>query len=106
MRIIAVKKIQEQLTKNLLFPIILDLLDNQPMWGYEIISAIRKTYGVNLGASTMYPTLNNLESRNFVTSEWNIDNRRPKKVYKLTHEGRAILHYSMRSLNQISKKTR
>ena len=59
--------------------------------------------GVNLGTSTMYPTLSNLESKDLVTSEWNMDNRRPKKVYKLTREGQDVLHYSIGSLSQICK---
>jgi DNA-binding PadR family transcriptional regulator len=101
---VTVKKIQEQLTKNLLFPIILDLLDNQPMCGYEIMSTIKKTYGVNLGVSIMYQTLNNLESRDLVTSKWNMANRRPKKVYELTREGQDVLHYFIGSLSQICKK--
>jgi DNA-binding PadR family transcriptional regulator len=99
----SVKKIQEQLTKNLLVPILLDLLDNKPMCGYEIMSAIKKTYGVKFGASTMYPALNNLESRDFVVSEWNIDKRRPKKIYKLTREGQNALNYSVGALSQICR---
>ncbi len=97
------KKIQEQLTKNLLPPIILDLLENHPMHGYELMLTIRKTYGVNLGASSMYPTLTNLENRNLVTSEWDMGNCHPKKVYKLTQEGQNELNYSKRSLIQICK---
>jgi DNA-binding PadR family transcriptional regulator len=73
------------------------------MCGYEIMSTVKKTYSVNLGASTMYPALSNLESKNLVTNEWNMDNSHPKKVYKLTQEGKNELHYSMCSLSQICK---
>jgi len=34
---VTTKKIQENLTKSLLSPIILDLLNGQPMCGYQII---------------------------------------------------------------------
>jgi DNA-binding PadR family transcriptional regulator len=67
------------------------------------MSIIRKTYGVHLGASTMYPTLNNLESKNLVTNEWKMGNSHPKKVYKLTQEGKNELQYSIFSLSQICK---
>ena len=100
---ISTKKIQEQLTKNLLFPIVLDLLNDRAMCGYELMSIIKKNYGVTLGASTMYPTLNHLESKKLITSEWNMDNLRPKKIYKLTHEGHDVLHYSIGSLSLICK---
>ena len=99
----SVKKIQEQLTKNLLVPIILDLLDGQPMCGYEMMLTIKKTYGVKFGASTMYPALSNLESKDLVTSEWNMDQHRPKKVYKLTREGQYALNYSVGALSQICR---
>jgi len=39
---VTTKKIQEKLTKNLLFPIILDMLNDKPMCGYEIIQAITR----------------------------------------------------------------
>ena len=99
----AQKEIQTKLTKNLLDLIILELLENRAVCGYEIMSIIRKTYGVHLGASTMYPTLNNLESKNLVTNEWKMGNSHPKKVYKLTQEGKNELQYSIFSLSQICK---
>ena len=99
----AQKEIQTKLTKNLLDLIILELLENRAACGYEIMSIIRKTYGVHLGASTMYPTLNSLESKNLVTNEWKMGNSHPKKVYKLTQEGKNELQYSIFSLSQICK---
>jgi DNA-binding PadR family transcriptional regulator len=101
---ISTKKIQEQLTKNLLFPIVLDLLDDHAICGYELMSIIKKTYGVTLGPSTIYPTLSHLESKKLITSEWNMDNLRPKKIYKLTHEGQDVLNYSAGALNQICRR--
>ena len=96
-------EIQAKLTKGLLDPIILQLLDEHPMYGYEIMKTIRKSYGVYLGASTLYPTLNTLEKKRLVKSEWNMHTERPRKVYRLTNDGQAILHYSVGSLNRICK---
>ena len=89
---VTTKKIQENLTKNLLSPIILDLLDDQPMCGYQIIKAIQETYGVKFGASTIYPLLKHLDEKNLVCNEWKIENRRPKKVFRLTQQGQNDLN--------------
>ena len=57
------KNIQTKLTKGLLDLIILQLLDNNPMHGYQIITTIRKNFGVYLGPSTIYPMLNTWKKR-------------------------------------------
>jgi DNA-binding PadR family transcriptional regulator len=87
----ATKKIQENLTKSLLLPIILDLLNGQPMCGYQIIKTIQETYGVKFGASTIYPLLNQLNEKDLVHNEWEIKSRRPKKVFRLTQQGQQEL---------------
>ena len=53
----AKKEITTQLTKNLLDMIILEFLNKKAMHGYEIITSIRKDYGINFGPSTIYPLL-------------------------------------------------
>jgi PadR family transcriptional regulator, regulatory protein PadR len=100
------KKIQENLTKSLLLPIILDLLNEQPMCGYQIIKAIQKTYGVKLGASTIYPLLNHLNEKNLVSNEWEIKSRRPKKVYRLSQKGQNDLNSARMSIDAICQNLR
>ena len=97
------KNIQTKLTKGLLDLIILQLLDNHPMHGYELIITIRKFYGVSFGASTIYPTLNTMEKKNFIKCNWNMNGDRPKKVYSLTGEGRSLLEYTTGSLKTICR---
>lgn len=84
---VTTKKIQQNLTKSLLLPIILDLLNGQPMCGYQIIKSIQETYGVKFGASTIYPLLKHLNEKDLVCNEWEIKSRRPKKVFRLTQQG-------------------
>jgi DNA-binding PadR family transcriptional regulator len=98
---VTTKKIQEKLTKNLLIPIILDMLNDKPMCGYEIIQAIRESYGVNFSASTIYPVLTHLDGKKLVSNEWKIESRHPKKVYKLTQQGQNELNFSISYLNLI-----
>ena len=57
------KEIQVKLTKGLLDMILLQFLNEQPMHGYQVISKIRKSFGVYFGPSTIYPLLNSLEKK-------------------------------------------
>jgi DNA-binding PadR family transcriptional regulator len=84
---VTTKKIHANLTKSLLSPIILDLLNGQPMCGYQIIKTIQEMYGVKFGASTIYPLLNNLDEKNLICHEWDIQSHRPKKMFRLTQQG-------------------
>ena len=97
------KDIQVKLTKGLLDLIILQLLNEQPMHGYEIITTIRKSFGVYFGASTIYPLLNTMEKKEYVKSEWNMDSERPRKVYRLTINGKTTLNFTVGSLSIICK---
>ena len=95
------KEIQTKLTKGLLDMIILQLLDQQPMHGYQIIAKIRKTFGVYFGPSTIYPMLNTLEKKGYLTSSWDDSSGRPRKVYRLTDDGQTVLNFTEDSLNQL-----
>jgi PadR family transcriptional regulator, regulatory protein PadR len=98
------KDTESKLTKSLLDFIVLQLLNTQPMHGYQLITRIRKTFGISFAPSTVYPLLNMLEKKGFVKSEWNMDTEKPRKVYHVTEEGIDILRFTENSLNLISKK--
>jgi len=98
------KEVQAKLMKGLLDLIILQFLNGQPMHGYQIITRIRKTFGVYFGPSTIYPLLGTLEKKRFVKSEWDMSTERPRKVYKLTTEGQNLLNFTEDSLNFICRK--
>ena len=97
------KEIQTKLTKGLLDMIILQFLDQEPMHGYQLITKIRKGFGVYFGPSTVYPSLAALEKKGYVKSTWNMDSERPRKVYALTNEGGTVLNFTEGSLNLICK---
>jgi PadR family transcriptional regulator, regulatory protein PadR len=97
------KEIQTKLTKGLLDMIILQYLDQEPMHGYQIITKIRKNFGVYFGPSTVYPLLNTLEKKGYIKSEWNMDTERPRKVYQLTGDGETVLNFTEGSLTLICK---
>jgi PadR family transcriptional regulator PadR len=98
------KEVQVKLMKGLLDLIILQFLNTEPMHGYQIITKIRKSFGVYFGPSTIYPLLGTLEEKGYVSSEWNMTSERPRKVYKLTSEGQGMLNFTEDSLNLICRK--
>jgi PadR family transcriptional regulator PadR len=98
------KEVSAKLTKGLLDLIILQLINTQPMHGYQIITKIRKNFGVYFGPSTVYPLLNMLEKKGFVKSEWNMNSDRPRKIYSLTSNGQSMLNFTEDSLSLICKK--
>lgn len=97
------KEIQTKLTKGLLDMIILQFLDVAPMHGYEIITRIRKCFGVYFGPSTVYPLLGQLEKKGYVRSSWCMDGERPRKVYELTGDGEGVLSFTEGSLGLICR---
>ncbi len=98
------KETETKLMKGLLDYIVLQLLSTQPMHGYQITTQIRKSFGVYFGPSTVYPLLGTLEKKGCITSKWNIDSKRPRKVYKLAKEGQNLLVLTEDSLNKICKR--
>jgi DNA-binding PadR family transcriptional regulator len=97
------KETQTKLTKGLLDMIVLEYLDEESMHGYQIISKIRKGFGVCLGPSTIYPLLGLLEKKGYVASAWNMSTVKPRKMYKLTNEGKNVLNFTENSLKLIVK---
>lgn len=68
---------------------LLGLLRERPMYGYEMIKALEEKSGgfYTPSPGSIYPTLQMLEERGFVTSE----EVEGKKVYQITDTGRALL---------------
>jgi PadR family transcriptional regulator PadR len=98
------RDIQNKLMKGLLDLVILQFLNSKPMHGYQIISSIRKNFGVYFGPSTIYPLLNGLEEKGYIKSQWDLSNERPRKVYELTTDGQSLLNFTENSLNHICRK--
>jgi len=57
------KEASTKLMKGLLDLIILQFLSSEPMHGYQVITKIRKNFGVYFGPSTIYPLMATLERK-------------------------------------------
>jgi PadR family transcriptional regulator PadR len=97
------KEIQTKLTKNLLDMIVLQILDHQPMHGYQIITKTRQAFGVYFGPSTVYPLLATLEKKGYLSSTWDMAAEKPRKVFTITDVGKNILKFIEHSLGTICK---
>ena len=74
--------------------LILKLLDNQDMYGYQIIEELarRSDNTFQLKAGTLYPLLLGLEKKGLLESyEENADSARIRKYYRLTNKGKKHL---------------
>lgn len=73
---------------------VLKLLERGEMYGYELVEALAKrTDGVlDMGQSTLYPLLYNLEAKGLIESVWReSDAGRERKYYRLTGDGKKRL---------------
>jgi len=61
------------------------------MWGYMIKKEAQTRFGVKLRHGALYPRLNELESKSFVTSQTQQQGGRRRKVYSLTNKGHQYL---------------
>jgi len=72
-------------------PIILAILANGEIYGYQIIqSVIEISWGtLEWSEGMLYPVLHRLEKENFIQSKWKIsENGRRRKYYSLTESGK------------------
>src|SRR3954468_20975172 len=59
-------------------------------YGYTLRKALSDA-GVEIDEGALYPMLRRLESQGLLTSEWREEDKRNKRFYRLSPEGRAVL---------------
>ena len=59
-------------------------------YGYSLRQALQEV-GLAIEESTLYPLLRRLESQGLLVSEWREEDRRKKRFYKLSEQGRRVL---------------
>ena len=104
MKAINQKEAQAKIAKGLLDMIVLQYLQKEGMHGYQLITNIRKGFGIYFGPSTIYPLLGQLEKKGYVQSSWNMASERPRKVYTLTELGKSLLSLTEESLIVICQR--
>lgn len=60
-----------------------------PQYGYALLETLNDS-GVSVDGNTLYPLLRRLEKQGLLTSEWNTDESRPRKFYRVSPEGSRV----------------
>lgn len=73
--------------------LLLKLLEEKDMYGYEMIDALRKKSSnvFELKAGTLYPLLHGLEEKGLLTSYEQEYAGKTRKYYSITKDGKSIL---------------
>ena len=59
-------------------------------YGYTLRKALAEQ-GMEIDEGTLYPLLRRLESQGLLASEWREEDKRNKRFYRLSHDGKTIL---------------
>src|SRR5918997_370578 len=81
-----------ELRRRAILPLlVLHLMDQGPTYGNQLMERIgAMTAGVlSVNPNTMYPLLRQLQERGLIHGEWEHPERRTRRYYSLTDEGRA-----------------
>lgn len=62
----------------------------RPDYGYALLQRLTDK-GFPVDANTLYPLLRRLEDQGLLTSEWNTEESRPRKFYRTSDDGEAVL---------------
>ena len=83
--------------------VILRLLAGRPMYGYELVQAIRQSSGqaLEFGEGCIYPILHRLEGEAVLSSRREKVGGRSRVVYRVTQAGRKRLAGSTRQWRQV-----
>jgi PadR family transcriptional regulator PadR len=85
------KELVQRIIKNLLDIQILRMVQAQPLWGYKIKKKVEANFQIKLRHGALYPTLNSLEQKGFLTSQKQTKGGRARKIYTITEEGKEYL---------------
>jgi len=74
--------------------------------GYALVKALREG-GLEIDENTLYPLLRRLEDQKLLVSDWRVEDKRNKRFYRLSEDGRSVLAWLLeewRTLNAALEK--
>lgn len=87
-------ELSQEMIKGTIVPVVLKLLAERSMYGYELIQIVneRTSNALQWKEGTLYPWLHRLEAEGLIRGEWGAaDSGRQRKYYRLTRKGTAAL---------------
>ena len=86
------QKWTSQVKKGVLSFIVLNILQGNEYYGYELIEEVKKNTEIEIAEGTLYPLLNRLKKEGLVSSKW-VEQKSgiPRKYYLLSKDGETTL---------------
>lgn len=97
--------LRDQIRKGSTEVIILTLLAERPMYGYEMVQELeRRSNGYfEMKEGLLYPTLHRMQQSGWLASSWQSVDGRRRKYYALTAQGREALGEQAQEWNTFLK---
>ena len=95
----------QDLIRGSIVPVVLRLLRERPMYGYQMVKEVRDRTGGRFEwkEGTLYPALHRLEGAGLLTAKWQLSPAgKRRKYYHLTRKGRAALSVKTDELREFS----
>jgi PadR family transcriptional regulator PadR len=81
-------KFDSEMNRGFLQVLVLVLLEKS-MYGYSMLRHFERM-GYAVEENTLYPLLRRLEKKDFIQSEWDVSQDRPKKFYVISKKGKGV----------------
>lgn len=78
-----------ELRRGTLILLVLSQL-KKPMYGYALVKRLNDSQ-IPMDANTLYPLMRRLEGQGLLKSEWDTGESKPRKYYRITEDGLAVL---------------
>ena len=91
---------------RLVEPALMVLLENGPLHGYALMEKLTEAFSISvMNPNQVYRTLRSLEGMGAIASSWDEDDSQgpPRRVYQLTNDGREMLDFQIKDLEETRK---
>lgn len=85
----TVSGLKQELRRGTLILLVLSQL-REDMYGYSLVKKLND-HDIPMDANTLYPLLRRLEGQGLLESRWDTGESKPRKYYKITEDGLAVL---------------
>ena len=85
----TVSGLKQELRRGTLILLVLSQL-REDMYGYSLVKQLND-HDIPMDANTLYPLLRRQEGQGLLQSRWDTAESKPRKYYKITEDGLAVL---------------
>ena len=83
-----IDKLSAELRRGLIVLVVMSQL-KEAEYGYSLLKKLEKK-GYSITQDTLYPLLRRLEKQGYLSSDWKVDESRPRRYYQLNGLGEAV----------------